>query len=149
MKNWPSVACAVLILSTLTANRGLAQTGPQTNCHTLGKGESCCATYAFKTIWCPIIGQWCPWMPAPGGDMTIYLGEFGAPGWSSPLPQDPIKHYCSFYEAVCPKSSTGACTTSFPVKKSHPCGSLAEPKTSKDCGVAPYMRQWRNQCSAY
>ncbi len=64
---------------------GLAQSDPQPNCNTLGEGESCCATDAFKTIWCPIIGQTCPWMPAPDGDVTIYLGGSGAPGWSSPL----------------------------------------------------------------
>lgn len=137
MKNSTSVACIVLTTCTLSATRALAQTGPQPNCNTLGQGESCCATYAFKTIWCPIIGQWCPWMPAPAGDTIIYLGGSGSPGWSSPLPQDPNTHYCRFYEAICPKSSTGACTTSFPVKKSHPCGSLSEPTTPKDCGVVP------------
>jgi hypothetical protein len=137
MNNLTLVACVATTLWALPTNSALAQTGPQPNCQTLGEGESCCATYAFKTIWCPIIEQWCPWMPAPDGDTTIYLGAAGTPGWSSPLPQDPIKHYCRFYEAVCPKSSSGACTTSFPVKKSHPCGSLVEPATPKDCGVAP------------
>lgn len=124
-----------LLVAFVIAVAASSQSGPQPICAQKGPGESCCAHFASRTIWCPVAQTWCAYQMA--SDATIHLGDWGSTGYSPPLAQDPVKHYCTYYAAVCPKSSSGACSTAYPVQSKFACGSLVEPPTPPDCGVNP------------
>ncbi len=127
----PFLVGAVIAVGPKVAGQG----GPTPVCNIKGEPESCCAHFASRMVWCIMIQQWCPYQML--SDSTIHLGDWGSPGYSTPLAQDPSLHYCTYYAALCPRSSNGFCMTAYPVQSKFRCGSLIEPPTPMDCPGTP------------